>query len=155
LAPDGITRLGWDQVRFDFTGMAHCLTVNDFLLSPEAAEGPAPTIVDLEIGTGGLDASIVFEPPIEAGSWLRVYQPESVTAVRFGSLPGDVDASRMSTPFDILALIDQLNGGLAPGPEWSTDIDRSQIVDPGDVTTLIALLEGTIGGEAWLGETLP
>jgi hypothetical protein len=98
---------------------------------------------------------VVLSRPIEALAWTIVSHSESRAVVQLGFLPGDVDASRITTPLDLLSLVDDLNHGPGALPEWSSDIDRSEVVDADDVFALIALFDGTIDGQTYLGASLP
>ncbi len=92
--------------------------------------------------------------PIPPGAWTTVTHVLSGTSIRVGHLPGDVDGNRVSTPTDILQLIDGLNG-LIVWPIWSTDINRSGLAEPSDILSVIDLLNGAGVFDPWHGRSLP
>ena len=64
--------------------------------------------------------------------------------------PGDTNGNGTSTPDDILALIDSLNG-TTPLPDERADIDRDGMQGPTDILRLIDVLNGAGEFEAWNG----
>ncbi len=151
---DGTTPVGWDGWSLTFNRSANCLFPESFKLTMDGPSESLPIIASVVV-EGEFEAKVVLDRVIYPGSWISFYHNESGSGARMGSLPGDVDASRTVSPLDILALVDHLNEAVPPLALWSTDIDRSGVVDAADVTSLIVLLEGSIDGQVWLGASLP
>ena len=78
------------------------------------------------------------------------------TIGRFIAHPGNVNGDSRANTYDILALVDYLNGvGPLPWGLYSGDLDRSGVIGPADILTLIDLFNGTNGFAAWYGTALP
>ena len=153
---DGVTPVGWDRVELVLSAELHCTTPADFSVFSEGGFGlSGPVVQAVELGAKAGEVAIMLDRPILAGSWLNVFHHESRALVRLGSLPGDVDSSRVTTPLDLLHLVDQINAAVGGGDIWSTDIDRSGSMDAADVAMLVGLVGGTVDGRIWLGVSLP
>lgn len=146
---------GWDSIELGFDGSVTNVVAQDFYLSEQydfwIADGPAVASVDV------LDEShlrVQFAEPITPGVWTNVMFVPGNSSVRLGYLPGSVNIDQVTNPFDILVLIDALNG-VTERPVWSTDIDRSGVANPADVLRLIDLLNGAEAFDVWNGESLP
>lgn len=149
--PDGSDPAGWDTVDMTFDGAATAVTPSDFTVT--STSGAAPTVTG--VTPNGNVATVQLSTFIPAGAWTTITHTPSNTSTRLGYLPGDVTADRTSSPLDILALIDFLNGIGIARPEWSTDLDRSAQTNPADILRLIDLLNGAGALEPWNGATLP
>jgi hypothetical protein len=147
------TPVGWNEITFTFGSQPFCVTENDFSVSVEGGALSAPS-VEIVKELPGNSVYLMLSGPIEPLAWTVIHHQESMTTVRLGYLPGDVDGSRVTTSLDIISLIDEIN---SPGelPIWSADIDRSGELNADDMNTLIALLDGTTGVESYLGASLP
>ena len=99
--------------------------------------------------------TLQFTAFIRTANWTIITHDPSDTSVRIGFLPGDVNNDRLSSPNDVLALIDALNGVVGPLPEHQTDIDRSEQTNPSDVLRVIDLLNGAGVYEVFNGASLP
>jgi hypothetical protein len=149
--PDGGAPQGWD--RFDLTiDGAPRVVADNFYVTSSAGLEPRIAGVTVDGGTIGVQ----FEAPIPAGAWTTVHYScgDGGPAVRAGFLPADVDNDRTSSPLDILALIDALNG-VTPLPDYAIDIDRSGQPAPGDILRLVDLLNGAGAYPAFNGMSLP
>jgi hypothetical protein len=74
----------------------------------------------------------------------------------FTSHPANVNGDNASSPVDILAIIDALNG--VATPPWgliSLDVDHSGVAGPADILRVIDLLNGADQFDPWLGRSLP
>jgi hypothetical protein len=149
-AVDGSNPGGWNQLVITFSGSLGAVTPGDF--SVASTMGTAPGITEVQVN--GQDATLLLDGFVPAGAWTTFTHHGSNTSVRIGFLPADVNADRTSSPLDILALIDALNG-LTAAPPWSTDINRSAAAEPGDILRLIDLLNGAGEFEPWNGRSLP
>lgn len=143
---------GWAELTLTLGIGAEVVELEDFSVEHSGA-GPAPIVVDI-IAFFDDAVTIALDRPISAGAWTRVSHEPSCTSVRIGYLPADVNGDGTSSPLDILALIDHLNG-LGDQSEWSTDINRSGLTEPSDILRVIDLLNGAGEFEAWNGVTLP
>jgi hypothetical protein len=78
------------------------------------------------------------------------------TVGRFIAHPGNVNGDSRMNAYDILVLVDFLNG-VSPLPWglYSGDLDHSGVIAPTDILTLIDLLNGTNGFAEWYGTALP
>lgn len=145
-------RAGWDTIMLTFNGPQSQISPEDFELS--STSGKPRSITGVQLDAGGTVATLSLSAPIMPGAWTDIiYQPSS-SRVRLGFLPADVNGDGTSSPLDILALIDALNG-LTAARSWSTDINRSGATEPGDILRLIDLLNGAGEFEPWNGRSLP
>lgn len=127
-----------------------------------ACESPVITadlaIIDVEEEPYGAYA-IHLSRPIGPGSVTTITytDDDAITTIgRFASHPANVNADSISFPTDILDLVDHLNGvRLLPWGVYSGDLDRSGVIAPADILTLIDLLMGTNGYGQWNGTPLP
>lgn len=150
---DGSNPAGWDRIALAFNGNALSLTPVDFELSQQGGEGGAPTVVGV-LPIDETTVQVVLSAPISVGAWTTVHHSASGTAVRVGSLPGDVNGDGIASPVDVLALIDALNG-VSVRPVHSTDIDRSGATNPADILRAIDLLNGAGEYPVFNGMALP
>lgn len=99
---------------------------------------------------------VVLDRVLEYGSWIEVQQVAGCieSSVRLGYLPGVVDGNGLSSAADLLALLDHLNG-IAPLPDYATDLDRSGTATSADVLRLIDLLTGAGAYPEFNGAPLP
>lgn len=153
--PSGNNPSGWNSVVLTFSSDASALTINDFTISVEpAGQAPPLTVVS---GSGNTAHLSFYEVPgqsIPTGRWTTITHNASGSSVRLGYLPGDVNGDATSSPVDILAIIDNLNG-LTTLPSYSTDVDRSGVTNPADILRVIDLLNGAGAYDVWNGVTLP
>lgn len=149
---DGTNPTGWNAVELTFNGDTCLMTSQSFTVTKLGGVVAAPTIQGLNrIETRTV--RLTLSKPIEPGTWTTINTGE--LSVRLGYQPGDSNGDGVSSPPDILSLIDALNGVRADAPIWSTDIDRSGLAGPPDILRLIDLLNGAGGFEPWLNSTLP
>jgi hypothetical protein len=103
--------------------------------------------------------TIQFDRPITPGSvtFLTYQDDQSWTSVgRFIAHPGNVNGDSAAFATDILDLVDYLNGIIeVPWGPYSADLDRSGIVAPADLITLIDLLNGVTAYHPWWNTELP
>jgi hypothetical protein len=151
---DGSNPTGWSVVDTTFDGVAVSLTAADFTLSHVGSDLPAPAILGAAALTD-FTVRLVLSGPIHVRARTTITHIASGSQVTLGYLPGDVNADGTSSPVDILALIDSLNGVGEPRPLWSTDIDRSGAVGPPDILRVIDLLNGADAFDVFNGATLP
>lgn len=154
--PNGQNHSGWSYVELTFDGDVSNLDPLDFAVSVEPP-GLAPQIGFVNLvgpNTVGLQFGDGVEEIFPIGHWTIITHTASGTAVRFGFLPGDVNADKTTSPVDVLALIDALNG-VSLLPEYSTDVDRSGVTNPADILRVIDLLNGAGEYDVYNGATLP
>jgi hypothetical protein len=153
--PDGTNPAGWSSIELSFSGNAESLTAADFSVSVDPP-GAAPMIGF--VITSGNVATIQFGDAvveyIPLTSWTTITHLASGSSVRLGYLPADVNGDGTSTPNDVLALIDVLNG-VSSRPIHSTDVDRSGVSGPSDILRAIDLLNGAGAYEVFNGISLP
>lgn len=154
LAANGINRVGWDAVDMTFDAVPRCLAPADFSVSVEGNANPPPIVTDVTL-VGDDEIRIVLDRVIDVVAWTSIFHHESAATLRIGVLPGDVDASRISGPLDILALINHLLNSGDALEKWSSDVDRSGSSDENDVVELLAVLGGGSGADPFLGASLP
>lgn len=153
---DVTARFGWSILALQFSSSATLATQADFEMTEVGGDDDPPTIAEIEHGPEATWVTIHLTAPIEPGAWTCIEHLPSGTKSCFGYLPGDVNGDRFTSPVDILALIDNLNGIIQPPyEEHQTDIDRSNAGTPADVLRLIDLLNGANAFEPWNGQTLP
>ena len=98
---------------------------------------------------------IVLARPIAQGEVTRLRYPLTGDTAYFRYLAGDVNRDGTSTPADILAVIDCLNGVANFDCRLSnTDVDRSNETGPPDILRVVDLLNGAAEFESWLGVQL-
>jgi len=143
--------LGWTSLTLEMDPDcdAAVFVESDFSISVQ--DGPAPQIAG--ITTNANTVTLQLSDPIPAGQWTCILQQGTGRRVCLGYLPGDVDGDGTSSPADILALIDALNG-IAPRPEYATDTNRSGTPGPEDILRVIDLLNGASAFDAWLDQSL-
>lgn len=144
---------GWSEVELAFDGVVAGMQPLDFEVTEEGGTGEAPAVASVE-AIGEQTLRVIMTGIIEPGAWTTIRHTPSDTSVRLGFLPGDANGDGMSSPVDILALIDSLNG-VVSRPIWSTDIDRSGLATPADILRLIDLLNGAGVFYPWNGVSLP
>lgn len=166
----GQTAQGFDRVRMSFTCEPHDaktsepMTAESFLIT--ATSGIPPLVLSVFQTAQPYTYDIIFSDPIPAGAWTTitaiVESPDGVAidpdanSVTLGFLPGDISGNGRSTPADLLALVDHLNGiTIPPLHIRQCDVDRSNSCHPADILRMIDLLNGVNTTRAWNGATLP
>ncbi|MFQ5461306.1 MAG: hypothetical protein ACE5E5_01630, partial [Phycisphaerae bacterium] len=142
---DPTTDFGWRIVMMSFACSTTEMTVDDFSVSVESGVPPLLLFVQ----PNGNDVTLELIQPIPVGQWTCFTHNPTQATMCLARLPGDVDADGTSTPADILALIDALNG-IHPRPIHSTDADRSGVAGPEDILRVIDLLNGAAAFDPWL-----
>lgn len=143
-------------VRLYFPYEPEELSISDFAVSIDPP-GLIPSITN--VYTQGDEIILVFGqggllPPRALLKWTTIVHLATGASTTIGYLPGDVSGDGHTSPTDILALIDSLNG-ISSLPTTSTDIDRSSQANPADVLRLIDLLNGAGEFDVWNGASLP
>ncbi|MFQ5462019.1 MAG: hypothetical protein ACE5E5_05255 [Phycisphaerae bacterium] len=146
---DCLTGFGWDSIELTFDNDAAAVNAADF--SVTSTSGAPPTVSSVAIA--GTTVTVSLSGSIPAGAWTQVTHTPSGSSVCLGYLPADANADGTSSPSDILAVIDSLNG-VAPRPVYATDTDRSGVAGPEDILRVIDLLNGAACFDAWLDQTL-
>ena len=154
LASNGTTRLGISDVVFYFDRLTNCTAPEHFTVEQEGGGQPPPQAAGVQQVSGN-GLKVLLSSPLEPRSWTTITHGPTQSALRFGYLPGDVNADGVSGPIDILELVDSLNGVAAPQPLWSGDLDRSGVVAPADIIMLVDLLNGVGNLDAYNGARLP
>ncbi len=151
---DGFDPLNQLPIALAFNGIANCLTPADLSVAQDGGVLPPPIVADVTT-KAGMVAFLYLSRPLEPRSWTIIWHHESWFELRLGTLPGDVDAGRTTSPLDVLALIDDLLTSGARRPTSSTDVNRSLSVDSADVLELLGLMNGSLEGTVYLGASLP
>jgi hypothetical protein len=151
---DGTHPDGWRNIRLTFNGYALNLTAGDFTIMQEGGAGQPPSVAAVLPVTEDT-VTLVLNARIAIGAWTTITHISSGTTVRLGYLPGDVNADLFSSPLDVLALIDALNGVGALPPIWSVDVNRSDTMEPSDILREIDLLNGAGVYDMYNGWSLP
>ena len=98
----------------------------------------------------------MLDRPIPGGACTTLTYIPTGWTTQIRSLPGDVNGDGLTSPIDILALIDHLNGITDPPlPDWQCDIDQSGVCNGLDILQLIDLLNGAVGDTPWNGAEAP
>jgi hypothetical protein len=141
---------GWRSITMTYAHPVPDLNAEQYSTSSVGGDAPAIRTV---LGTGDRLA-VEFDAPIPVGAWTTLAQECAVWEARLGFLPADANGDRISSPLDILAMIDDLNS-VEVLPAYSTDIDRSGQTNPSDLLKLIDLLNGAGDFPAFNGVALP
>lgn len=149
---DGSIQFGIDEIQLSFLGEVDYIPAEEFSVVQEGGLTQAPNVAGVSPFNNEL--TIHLTHPISVGAWTSIIHNPSETFIRIGYLPADVNGDGSSTPTDILALIDSLNG-VTIRPHESTDINRSGIAEPSDILRVIDLLNGAGAFEVWNGASLP
>ncbi|MFQ5461952.1 MAG: S8 family serine peptidase [Phycisphaerae bacterium] len=149
---DGANPVGWDQVTLTFDNDVATLAPSDFSLV-DSDGMPGPTVLAVVTQTQN-SATLMLDGPIAVGKWTTIRHTITDTSIRLGYLPGDVNGDGVSTPGDILAVIDGLNG-ITILDLWQADADRSGVAGPEDILRVIDLLNGAAAFDAYLDASLP
>jgi hypothetical protein len=132
-------------------------TIDCWFLCETSDGGFGPNDVESVIDNGDGTYTLVLIRPITPGA---------VTTVTLGDLdcqagvftfhPGNVNRDEESSPLDILALIDVLNGVVEPSwGHYSADLNHRGIISPLDILVLIDLLNGADFHVPWQGTQRP
>ncbi|MFQ5461549.1 MAG: hypothetical protein ACE5E5_02875 [Phycisphaerae bacterium] len=131
-----------------------CETTQNIALHPPGSGANAVVGVTSD-GAGGYTLTLAH--PLTPGEITKVtYTSTSGTTLSTAALwvlPADVNGDGTSSPADILAVIDSLNG-VTPLPGNQTDTDRSTVAGPEDILRVIDLLNGASAFGPWLDATL-
>lgn len=150
--PNGDDPDGWDRFTLTFSGDVSELTGDDFTVESEGS-GTTPGIDDV-LPAGDEMVTVILDSSIPVLAWTTIRHDFSGTSARIGYLPTDVNGDGTSSPADILALVDALNG-VIDLEIWQTDIDRDGEPEPADILRMIWLLDGEGVYDVYLGATLP
>jgi hypothetical protein len=150
---NGSDEHGWWEIHMEFANEV-CIPLDfEFEVAEVGDDGYAPWAFAVQY-VSATEFNLFLSDPIDPGAWTTITHLPSGATLRLGYLPGDVNGDGTTSPVDILALIDSLNG-VTERPIWSTDIDRSGVANPADILRLIDLLNGAEGFDVWNGATLP
>lgn len=150
---DGVP-VGWQEILLTFSGPVTCLTPLDFTVTQQGVLGAAPFVTDVQLINSD-EVRLLLNRPISVLAWTTITHMTSGTSVRIGYLSADVDGSAASDPADVDALLNFLNGGGPPRPNWSSDINRSAATTAADVLEEIDLLIGSGAYDPFNGNFLP
>jgi len=148
---DGTVSFGWDAITIDFTcdTTAANVQASDFAVTVDSGVPPAI----LSGVTSGNSIALQLDGAIPVGQWTCITYTPSGEKTCLGYLPADVNGDGTSTPSDILAVIDSLNG-VIPRPVYATDADRSGVAGPEDILRVIDLLNGAASLPVFLDATI-
>ena len=119
----------------------------------------APNEIQGVSNNGDGTYSVNFKRTISVGavSTLTFTAGDNVqTSISLASHPGNSNGDGMADAADISSLIDYVTGvGVAPYGRYSTDIDHSGAMAPGDILRLIDVLNGGDALNPWIDSSLP
>ena len=121
--------------------------------------GLGPNGIASVVDNGGNSYTITLDRPITAGAATTLTYTPDVIAASAGTFiahPGNVNGDTQTTPLDILAAIDYLNG--VANPPWgiySTDTNHDGGFGPADILRVIDLLNGAGQFDVWNGTDRP
>jgi hypothetical protein len=153
--PDGTGSAGWNAVRITFDDNPGILVPSDFTVTVIPPED-FPLLRVYAVVQQESTATLWLNGLVPLRSWVTITHQRSGVCTRIGYLPADVNGDGVSAPADILTIIDNLNGCVAPPlGVWQCDVDRSGRCAPADILRVIDLLNGADAYDAYLGATLP
>ncbi len=157
LSIDGSVVLsGWTGLTLSMNAPPACIRQEQFYVSQQGGIGPPPQVQSMTVSQSDpRDLETQWTRAIEAGSWTQIVHEDSLTRVRLGALPGDVNADATSNIDDVTALVNVLRGNSPPLPLWLIDLDRSETITPADIQTAVDLLNGEGIFPPYNGASLP
>lgn len=149
-----IPRFTMNRFTANFSGSTAALVPSSFTLTqiPSDTGDGLPLIAS--VIPSGNNADIVFSRAINFPAYTCVKHNLSSKQCCFSVLPGDADASLFVQPLDAFAIIDNLDGQLPAVPIERCDINRSNLCTPGDLLTLVDLMNGANVFNPFLNATL-
>jgi hypothetical protein len=151
---DGSNPTGIFQFELTVNIFAQFVRGSDFMVSQEGGFGPAPAVAGTYL-MGEQTVVVALSSPIEVGAWTTLTYKPTGQGIHVGYLPGDVNGDGTTSPFDLLALIDALNGVGPVRTMLSLDIDRSGFVNSVDILREVDLLNGAGEFDVYNGMSLP
>jgi hypothetical protein len=132
-------------------GAEHCFAMCETAVDPL---GPNDIASVMYHGSGLYQ--IILDRAIAMGAVTTITYTGDNSFVTYVSHPGNVNSDTITSPPDILHLIDNLNGvRIPPLTPYQCDLDRSAACAPADIITLIDLLNGAGAFEPWNGTGRP
>ncbi len=119
-------------------------------------ESPMPNtnqILNVDETSSGV-YEILLKDPIASVKWTTLYYVPTLSEAAFASLPGDVNASKVTNAQDVTAMINCLNGLPGVCDKYRTDLNHSEQSNPQDITALINLLNGAGTFSVWNGASI-
>lgn len=148
----------WQTIEVMFNALPNTpISPDDFLVSEWGGDGFPPSIASIT-PLDDQTVSIELTQPVSPGAWTALLHDVGNVDVGIclGALPGDVNRDGVTSPTDILAAVDCLNGASDDACDGLTmDIDRSGVTDFNDVSRLLDLLDGTGFGQGYNGAQIP
>jgi len=136
--------VSWKTIRLTFNADPGMVSADDFTVNDGSSSSPRIQ----KISTDGPTLAVILDRPIRAGAWTTITHKHSSTSTRIGRFPGDVDGNGVTDTFDLLALLDAVNG-VRKLPEYQFDIDGNGTPGPGDILQLLDMIsEGRVGSKA-------
>ncbi len=151
---DGSGMAGWQAIEVVLDGDLAGLAPEDFTVSKEGGSAEIPVVKAVAPVASDM-VVLSLDRPLEPVSRTTITHMESGTSIVLGYLPGDVDGDGTSNTTDALVLVDTLAGDGSPLPDWSSDIDRSRMVNPQDLARLLDLANGAQTYPAYRDVSLP
>ncbi len=152
--PDGTGVAGITSITLHYSANVFGLDLDDFLIDTTPGNFAPPTGATLTIN--GPDVIFEFDAPVPAREWTCITDLFYGGMVCVASLPGDVDASRVTSAApdgDVDTLIANL---VTPNlPLARCDINRSGACTPLDLMREIDLLIGAQEYIEWQGRNIP
>ncbi len=145
---------GFQYVLVHFDDEINSVLPSDFLIEQFGADGDAPYVVEATFKYGHT-WHLALSGPISTGAWTKITHLPTGQISRLGYLPCDVNGDGVSTPHDILTLIDS-HLGTVTRPDFSADINRDGYwYAPADILRLIDMLNGVDVREPYFYKSLP
>ena len=145
--PDGGSPDGWSSFDFNFAEGCDVSAVGpgDFV---------SPIPID-DVVVEGNTVTLYLSGSIPAGDWTCIEHLASATTACWGWLPADANGDGTSSPADIDAVIDNLQGLVEPPLEaWQCDVDHTGRCNPADILRVIDLLNGADQYEPWNAQSI-
>lgn len=127
-----------------------------FSLCESAADPLGPNGIASVVYHGSGVYQINLNRAISMGAVTKITYEGDGSFITYASHPANVNSDTISSPLDILTLIDGLNGvHVPPLTPYQCDLDRTLVCSPADIITLIDMLNGAGGFESWLNVGRP
>lgn len=125
----------------------------------ETADTGAPNAIADIVDHGDGTMTLLLDRPITPGAVTTLTYTDDTGVATSGSFiahPGNVNGDVRANAFDILAIIDSLNGAYAlPWVHYSGDVDHSGLTASADILRVIDLLAGADAFNTWNDSAKP
>jgi agmatine deiminase len=151
---DPLTVYGWQEIELQFESDVAGVEAGDFTVTELGGDGFAPAMVSVS-PTGPTSVLVTLDEPLEPLAWTTITHTPSGSGITLGYLPADTNQDGYADSFEVLSLIDHLNGVEVLPEPYATDINRSGLTESFDVLEVINLLNGAQEYDEYNGASLP